>query len=155
MTPRYLVAIQIALVCLLLNSAFADILITKLDDISLSTANTGRDTVLTERFCVASDPVGPYGLIVLGSGENGTFTIQNGPFHIEYEVAYRDRVSGAGFIEVLPGMPVSGFQTRPLRNNQRCTGNAGRLRIIFRKNSINSAVSGRYQGSVQLTVIPE
>lgn len=155
MTRRYLVVIHLALICISLNAAFADILITKLDDISLSTANTGRDTVLTERFCVASDPVAPYGLIVLGSGANGAFTIENGPFQIEYEVAYRDRGSGPGFIEILPGVPVNGFQSRPLRGNQRCPGNAGRMRVIIRKDQINSAVSGLYQGSVQLTVIPE
>ena len=157
MTRRYL---SITFITLLLLShsftiVYADILITKLDDVTLSTANTGRDTVITERFCVASDPVGPYGLIVFGSGDNGAFTIDNGPFQIGYEVAYQDRVTRTGFIEILPGIPVDGFLTRPLRNNQRCTGNAGRLRIIIRKNSINSAAAGLYRGTIQLSVIPE
>ncbi len=137
------------------SNAYADILISKLDDVSISTANTGRDTIITERFCVASDPVGPYGLIVYGSGDNGAFTIDSGPFQVEYEVSYRDRVSGAGFIEILSGVPVSGFLTRPLRNNQRCAGNAGRLRLIIRKNSISSAAAGLYRGTIQLSVIPE
>jgi hypothetical protein len=149
--------LKIISIWLLLSSiaAHADILISKLNDVSISTANTGRDTIISERFCIASDPVGPYGLIAFGSGDNGAFTIDNGPFQIEYEVSYRDRVSSTGFVEIISGVPVGGFLTRPLRNNQRCPGNAGHLRIIIRKNSINSAAAGLYRGAIQLSVIPE
>ncbi len=149
--------LKIISIWLLLSSiaAHADILISKLNDVSVSTVNTGRDTIISERFCIASDPVGPYGLIAFGSGDNGAFTIDNGPFQIEYEVSYRDRVSRTGFIEIISGVPVGGFLTRPLRNNQRCPGNAGHLRIIIRKNSINSAAAGLYRGTIQLSVVPE
>jgi len=154
---HYLFTILFTLIWLLLfySIAYADILITKLDDVTISTANTGRDTIITERFCVASDPVGLYGLIALGSGSNGEFVLENGPFQIDFEVSYRDKVSGGGFVDILPNVPVNGFLTRPLRNNQTCAGNHGRLKIIIRKSSINQAAAGLYRGSIQLSVIPE
>jgi len=137
-------------------NAHADILITKLDDIEVSTqANLARDLVINERLCVASNPVGVYSLIALGDGDNGEFTINNGPYRIDYDVLYRDRRSGGGFTELQAGVPVSGFLTRPLRNARNCQGNAGRLRIIIKKETLNSAVAGRYQGIIQLSVIPE
>ena len=74
---------------LISNTVLSDILITKLDDVNFSTnSNVGRDVVITERLCVASDPVGVYGLTALGSGNNGEFTIANGPFEIEYKMSY-------------------------------------------------------------------
>lgn len=145
--------------CILLaffQNVGADILITKLDDVIISTpANLARDLIVTERLCVASDPVGVYGIIALGSGNNGSFAITNGPYEINYKVSYRDRRSSNRFIQLEPNVPVSGFLTRPLRNSRNCQGNAGRLRIIISKEELNRAVGGRYQGVVQLTVIPE
>ena len=150
----FLFIFVLAFTCLV--SAQADILITKLDDVQVATqANLARDLVINERLCVASNPVGVYGLIALGSGDNGEFTINNGPYHIDYAVLYRDRRSGGGFVELRPGVPVGGFLTRPLRNSRNCQGNAGRLRIIINKETLNSAVAGRYQGVIQLSVIPE
>ena len=146
----------LVLACTFLVNAHADILITKLDDVQVSThANLARDLVINERLCVASNPVGVYGLIALGSGNNGEFTINNGPYNIDYTVLYRDRRSGGGFVELQPGVPVGGFLTRPLRNSRNCRGNAGRLRIVINKETLNSAVAGRYQGVLQLSVIPE
>lgn len=137
-------------------SAHADILITKLDDIQVSTqANLARDLIINERLCVASNPVGLYGLIALGDGENGEFTIGNGPYIIDYDVLYRDRRSSGGFVALQAGVPISGFLTRPLGNANNCRGNAGRLRIIIKKETLNSAVAGRYQGIIQLSVVPE
>ncbi len=136
--------------------AHADILITKLDDIEVSAqANMARDLVINERLCVASNPVGVYGIIALGSGNNGAFTISNGPYDLDYTVFYRDRRSTNQFVELEPGVPVSGFLTRPLRNSRNCRGNAGRLRIIVKREALNSAVAGRYQGIIQLSVVPE
>ncbi len=138
------------------NIVFADILITKLDDVSFATnANVGRDVVITERLCIASNPVSVYGLTALGSGDNGEFSISNGPYKIEYKISYRDRRSGGGFTDLFPGIPVSGFLARPLRNNRTCPGNAGRLRIIIEKESLNKAVAGLYRGVIQLSVVPE
>ena len=143
-------------ISILANSLYADILITKLDDIEVSTqANLARDLVVNERLCIASNPVGTYGIIALGSGESGAFTIDSGPYSLEYTVLYRDRRSGGQFIQLSPGVPVSGFLTRPLRNSGNCRGNAGRLRIIIKKETLNQAVAGRYQGLIQLSVVPE
>ena len=145
-----------SLLFILALNAHADILITKLDDVQVSTqANLARDLVINERLCVASNPVGVYGLIALGDGANGEFTINNGPYSMDYDVLYRDRRSGGGFIELQAGVPVSGFLSRPLRNSNNCQGNAGRLRIVIKKETLNSAAAGRYLGIIQLTVIPE
>tara|TARA_R110002049_G_scaffold13509_3_gene58845 strand:- start:197031 stop:197474 length:444 start_codon:yes stop_codon:yes gene_type:complete len=141
-----------------LNSSvvFPDILISKLDDVSLSTnANVGRDLIITEQLCIASNPVSVYGITALGSGDNGEFVITNGPYEMEYKMSYRDRRSRGGFTDLTPGVPVSGFLARPLRNNRACQGNAGRLRIIIEKNSLNRAVAGLYRGVIQLSVVPE
>ena len=141
---------------LLLKVVHAEILITKLDDINISTSsNLARDLVMTERLCVASNPVGPYGLAVLGSGNNGEFVIENGPYSIRFEVSFRDRVARGGFREVNPGTPLTGLLTRQLRNGNRCPGNASRLRITIPRDVLNSATAGVYQGFLQLTVIPE
>ena len=135
----------------------ADILITKLNDIDISVSGNSfsRDLVVTERFCVASDPVGLYSLVAFGSGDNGEFSINNGPYKINYQITYRDRRSNSGFIELLPGVATGGFLTRPLRGNQNCRGNPGRLRVTILRSSLNSAAAGSYTGSLQLSVVPE
>ena len=149
------------LTCLLLvyslaSTAIADILIAKLDDIEVTTSpGRANDLRVTERLCVASNPVGPYSLEAIGSGTNGSFAILNGPQVIAYELLLRDRRSGGGFRAISPNVPLTGLLTRRLRNNQACPGNAARLRMIIRKEILNGAVSGAYQGSLQLTVIPE
>lgn len=156
---KHLSIIRLAALSLLLlksSAVFSDILITKLDDIGFSTnANVGRDVIITEQLCIASNPVSVYGLTALGSGDNGEFTISNGPYDIKYKMSYRDRRAGGGFTNLQPGIPVSGFLSRPLRNNRACQGNAGRLRIIIEKNSLNGAVAGLYRGVIQLSVVPE
>lgn len=134
----------------------ADILISKLDDITISaSAGQANDIVVTNRFCVASDPVGPYSLEALGSGVNNAFAIQNGPYDILFEVLLRDQRTGGGFRPLVAGVPLTGLLTRPLRRGRRCPGNTARLRIIIRSASLQSAASGFYRGSLQLTVIPE
>ena len=133
----------------------ADILITKLDDISVSISPTrARDMRVTERLCVAGNPVTPYSLEAIGSGPNGEFVIANGPFEISYELFLRDR-PGSGFRSLLPATPLTGLMSRRLRANGRCPGNAARLRMIIRVASFQGAVTGNYRGSLQLTVIPE
>lgn len=139
-----------------ISNSHAEILISNLDNIEVSTsAILSRDLVITERVCIASNPVTTYALIAFGSGEGGLFSIQNGPFSIQYSLSYRDRRSGPGFRELSPSVPLSGFLTRPLGNNQNCRGNAGRVRITISKTSLNSAVAGIYQGSISLVVSPE
>lgn len=139
-----------------ISSSFAEILITNLDDIEVSTsAILSRDLVITEPVCIASNPVTTYALTAFGSGEGGQFSIQNGPFSIQYNLSFRDRRSGSGFSELTPGIPLSGFLTRPLGNSQNCRGNAGRVRITIPKAILNSAVAGSYQGSLSLVVSPE
>lgn len=156
MKPHILWIIALSFYLLIFKSVYADILITKLDDVSVSTnANVGRDVIVTERLCIASNPVSVYGLTALGSGNNGEFVISNGPYDITYKMSYRDRRSSASFTELSPGVPVSGFLARPLRNNRNCSGNAGRLRIVLEKEAINRAVAGIYRGVIQLTVVPE
>ncbi|MFK7793768.1 MAG: hypothetical protein AB8B89_00325 [Gammaproteobacteria bacterium] len=154
--PFFIKFVVLSLLLLKSSVVLSDILITKLDDVSFSTnANVGRDVVITERLCIASNPISVYGLTALGSGDNGEFIISSGPYDIEYKMSYRDRRTGGSFTDLQPGIPVSGFLSRPLRNNRACQGNAGRLRIIIEKNSLNSAVAGLYRGVIQLSVVPE
>ena len=137
-------------------TASADILVAKLDDIEIETApSRGNDLRVTERLCVASDPVGPYSLLVIGDGIDGSFTLRNGPHVIAYGLQLRDRRSGGGFRDITPNVPLDGLLSRQLRNNQSCPGNAARLRMIIRKEALGGALSGTYQGLIQLTVVPE
>lgn len=138
------------------STANADILVAKLDDIEIATT-PGRATDLrvTERLCVASNPVGPYSLLVIGNGVDGSFTLQNGPHIIVYALQLRDRQSDGGFRDIMPNIPLDGLLSRPLRNNQTCPGNAARLRMTIRKEALSGALSGKYQGQIQLTVVPE
>lgn len=138
------------------SQSIAEILISNLDNIEISTSSIlGRDLVITERVCIASNPVTTYMVTAYGSGEGGQFSIQNGPFSIQYLLSYRDRRSGPGFRPIIAGVPLSGFLTRPLGRNQNCRGNAGRVRLTIPKSAINSAVAGRYRGSLSLVVSPE
>jgi hypothetical protein len=136
--------------------ATADILIGKLSDIE-NTVTAGRvnDLIALERFCVASDPPGPYSLLAIGTGNNGEFSIHNGVAGINFELAVRDRPSSRSFREVTSGVPLTGLQSRRLVNNRICTGNAVSIRITIASASIQQAPAGRYLGSLQLTVIPE
>ena len=146
----------ILMLTLLAQSAHADILIAKLDDIEITTTpSRGNDLRVTERLCVASNPVGPYSLLAVGNGVDGSFTIRNGPHAIAYALQLRDRRSGGGFRDLMPNIPLDGLLSRRLRNNQACPGNAARLRMIIRKEALGGALSGQYQGLIQLTVIPE
>lgn len=141
---------------LIMSPVHSDILVAKLDDISVVTnPSRANDLRVTERLCVASDPVGPYSLSATGSGLDGGFSIQNGPYNIGYELFLRDRRSGGGFRALVPNVPLTGLLTRRLRNNQGCPGNAARLRMIIRKETLSGAAAGIYRGSLQLTVIPE
>lgn len=138
------------------STSNADILIAKLDDIEIATApSRANDLRVTERLCVASDPVGPYSLLVIGNGIDGSFTLQNGPHVIAFALQLRDRRSGGGFRDIVPNIPLDGLLSRRLRNNQACPGNAARLRLIIRKEALSGALSGEYQGVIQLTVVPE
>ena len=136
--------------------ASADILIGKLSDIENSvTAGRVNDLTALERFCVASNPPGPYSLLAIGTGNNGDFSIQNGVDSIKFDVAVRDRSSSRSFREITSGVPLLGLQSRRLVNNRICTGNAVSIRVTIASTSIQQAPAGRYQGSLQLTVIPE
>ena len=146
----------VLLILLIGSSANADILIAKLDDIEISTTpGRANDLRVTERLCVASNPVGPYSLLVVGNGVNGSFSLSNGPHTIAYALQLRDRRSGGGFRDIMPNIPLDGLLSRRLRNNQACPGNAARLRMIIRKEALSGALSGEYLGLIQLTVIPE
>ncbi len=149
-------AFGIVISYLAMSQVQSDILVAKLDDITVATnPSRGNDLRVTERLCVASNPVGPYSLSAIGSGPDGGFSIQNGPYSIAYELFLRDRRSGGGFRALAPNIPLTGLLTRRLRNNQGCPGNAARLRMIIRKETLSGAAAGIYQGSLQLTVIPE
>ena len=151
------IGLTFAVTLLFVSSAtHADILIAKLDDITLVTNPTRtNDLRYTERLCVASDPVGPYSLQATGSGPGGEYILQNGPDSIAFILSLRDQRSGREYRTMTPGVPLTGLLTRPLRNNQNCPGNAARLRLIIRKEVLSGSVPGTYQGSLQLTVIPE
>lgn len=134
----------------------ADILVGKLSDIE-ATVTPGRvnDIIAIERFCVASNPIGPYSLLAIGTGNDGDFSIHNGVAFINFEVAVSDRRSSRVFREITSGVPLSGLQSRRLANNRVCTGNAVSIRVNIASESIQQAPVGKYQGSLQLTVIPE
>ena len=134
----------------------ADILVGKLSDIEANvTPGRVNDVTAIERFCVASNPTGPYSLLAIGTGNNGDFSIQNGVAFIDFEVAVRDRRSSRAFREITSGEPLSGLQSSRLANNRVCTGNAVSIRVIIASESLQQAPVGVYRGSLQLTVIPE
>ena len=144
------------LIAYLCTYAYAEILVNKLDDLQASvTSGRQNDLILQERLCVGSNPAGPFSLQILGSGDNGSFSIQNGPNILNYSAFVRDRFSRGRFRNVIPGELMSGFQSRRLRNNETCRGNSTVLRIIFAHEVFQAVPSGIYQGSIQITVIPE
>ncbi len=138
------------------NSLYADILTNKFDDIETSvTPGQVNDLVMTERICVGSNPSGPFSLMAFGSGDGGEFVISNGPINIPYDLFINDRFSRLRFTQVQPGRALSGLQSRSINNAGRCRGNSTGLRVIISSDSLKSAVSGTYQGSLQVMVIPE
>ncbi len=152
----YFISILFVLLNIVFASSNADILVRKLNDIRI-TATPGRvnDISVIERFCVASNPQGPYSLVAIGSGDNGEFTIQNGISDVPYELSVQDRLSSRTFRPLTARIPLPGLQSRRLVNNRRCRGNPARLQLIIRHTLLEQATAGNYQGSLQLTVIPE
>ena len=145
-----------ALYLAVFNTAGADILVNRLNDIEAS-ATPGRqnDLVLDERLCVGSNPPGPYSLQALGSGVNGGFSIHSGPHSLSYNAYIRDQFSRGSFNQLIAGTPLTGLQGRALNPNNRCRGNTTTLRVEFTKEALSSAVAGIYTGTMIITVIPE
>ena len=138
------------------SSADADILTNKFDDIESSvTPGQVNDLVMTERICVGSNPSGPFSLIALGSGDAGAFVITNATHQIPYDLYINDRFSRLRYTQVRPGRALSGLQSRSINNAGRCRGNSTGLRVIISSDTLKSAVSGTYQGNLQVMVIPE
>lgn len=145
-----------SLLLLISSSVYADILTNKFDDVESSvTPGQVNDLIMTERICVGSSPSGPFSLIALGSGDAGEFVISNAANQIPFELHINDRFSRLRFTQVQPGRALSGLQSRSINNAGRCRGNSTGLRVIITSESLKRAVSGIYQGSLQVMVIPE
>lgn len=145
-----------SLLLLISSGVYADILTNKFDDVESSvTPGQVNDLIMTERICVGSNPSGPFSLIALGSGNAGEFVISNATNQIPFDLYINDRFSRLRYTQVQPGRALSGLQSRRINNAGRCRGNSTGLRVIITSDSLKRAISGTYQGSLQVMVIPE
>jgi len=136
----------------------AELTITQLEDVDLGeVAPTVRRIQQRTRFCVSSDPAGPFQLTALGSGAAGAFVLSSGAgvaSEIDYEVYASGRGASRGRA-LVPGVARSGFMARPPRPNGDCRPPLTMMTIVIDPSSVQSAPGGQYSGTLQLTVGPE
>jgi len=130
----------------------AELTITQLEDVDLGeVAPTVRRIQQRTRFCVSSDPAGPFQLTALGSGAAGAFVLSSGA-GVASEIDYEVYASGRALV---PGVARSGFMARPPRPNGDCRPPLTMMTIVIDPSSVQSAPGGQYSGTLQLTVGPE
>ena len=135
----------------------AQLQITELEDIDLGEVVPGAQNVRAQiRFCVVSDPTGPFQITAYGSGSGGTFemTHPSSDHTIDYDV-FIQRSFGLFRRQLQPGIPNTVLFARPADASGRCRPPYLRLLIDVDENTLQRAPGGGYQSILQLTVGPE
>ena len=136
----------------------AELTITQLEDVDLGeVAPTVSRIQQRTRFCVSSDPAGPFQLTAIGIGTAGAFVLTSGAgvgSEIEYQVYASGRGASLGRA-LVPGVARSGFMARPPRADGDCRPPFTMMTIMIDPSSVQGAPGGQYWGTLQLTVGPE
>lgn len=134
----------------------ATIIITDLEDVDFGELPATASQVTERiRICVNSNPAGPYQLTGLGFTGSGAFELSNDAQQtIPYSV-YAGRQRNQLGDPLLAGVPRSGFTARQPRGNNDCTPPWLWITIVVSESALEQAASGRYRGTLQLTVAPE
>lgn len=130
-------------------------IIESLDDLDFGTvAPTIGALKRSTPLCVALDAPGGYRLVAHGSGSAGEFTLQGGTAPLAYRVRYGDQRRGAGRA-LFAGEWVTGFGGQGSTVSGHCRRMNARLWVRLDAPALQSAASGRYRGTLRLTVSPE
>lgn len=134
----------------------ADISITDLRDVNFgSVPPTAGRLVSTMDFCVALDKTGGYGVVALGTGPAGAFTLSNGSRDIPYTLRFSDRPGRPGAV-LTPGIPEMGLRAKKRKNKgDFCNKPSASIELAIESADLQQASSGQYSGTLLLTVTPE
>ncbi|NKB99881.1 MAG: hypothetical protein GKR90_15475 [Pseudomonadales bacterium] len=135
----------------------ASLQITELEDVNFGNVVPDARNVRAQiRFCVVSDPAGPFQITAIGSGAGGRFEMNHPalPNVIDYDV-YIQRIFGLFRRQLQPGIPNTVFYARPRLRNGRCAPPYIGLLVDINEDALSSAPGGDYASILQLTVAPE
>lgn len=139
------------------NAHAATMQIVDLEDVDFGQVQTTA-TKLEQRlrFCVVSDPAGPYQISAYGSGPGGAFvlSVPGLATTIGFD-AYISKQRGRPGDPLVPGVPVTGLSAKPRLRNGRCHPPYVNLLIDINENDLSAAPGGRYAAILQITVAPE
>ena len=151
---------RIVCLCLFTLSSVAQaaqLQITQLEDIDLGAVAPDAQNVRAQiRFCVISDPTGPFQITAYGSGSGGAFEMNHpsSDHTIAYDV-YVQRSFGLFGRQLQPGVPNTVRFARSPGPDGQCRPPYFQLLIDVNENTLQSAPGGSYQSILQLTVGPE
>ena len=150
---RILLQVLIYACILSAHQAAAQIAITGLEDFDFGTITPTTERVRQRaRICVNADPPGPFQIVGTGSGTNGDFHLLSGAGDaIRFDVIVQNR----GRQRLQPGVPTGGLMARAPRRNGGCQPPFTHIIVAVNTADIQAAPGGRYQGNLQLMVVPE
>lgn len=138
------------------TTSLADISVTDLRDIDFGAVPPTAGRLVTRMdFCVSMDRRGNYGVIALGTGPAGAFTLSNGVQDIPFTLRFSDRPGRPGAM-LTPGIPEMGLRA-PRRRNRGgyCNRPSASIELAIAAAALQGASSGQYSGTLVLTVTPE
>jgi len=136
-----------------LNS-FADVKVSNLDDFDFGLYSGFGNLRNDDNVCINAIPLSNYQVTFWGSGASGDFQITNGVNFLEYRVRFNDRARRSGGQRVNPGIPLTG--RRRASDDLDCPGGLNaNINIRFRRQDLQAASPGRYQGILTVTIQPE
>ncbi len=132
----------------------ADVKVSNLDDFDFGLYSGFGNLRNNDNICINAIPVSTYQITFWGSGASGNFQITNGVDSLDYRVRFNDRARTGGGRNVSPGIPLSG--RRRATSSLDCPGGLNaNIHIRFRRQDLQAASPGRYQGTLTVTVVPE
>ena len=145
--------LSIATLCISL-SATADVKVSNLRDYNFGLYPGAGNLRDDKNICINVIPRGRYQVVMFGDGSGGRFEVSNGVNSIPYRVFYNDRPQSTGANRVRPSQVLS--RQRRASDQLDCTdGLNANIRIDLRARDLTSALPGRYQGTLTMTISPE
>lgn len=141
--------------------AHADARITDLADVAFGTISATSDQSISQNVCAFSRTGGFFGgagysVRATGSGSGGAFTLASGAASLAYEVQWADSPNQTSGVSLTAGALSSGFANSAFF--QTCsfqTQGTASLTVVIRGSQLARATAGNYNGTLQITIVPD
>jgi hypothetical protein len=141
--------------------AHADARISNLADMAFGMISATTDQSQSENVCAFSSNGSFFGgrgysVRATGSGSGGAFTLASGAASLPYEVQWADSPNQTSGVSLSSGGLKSGFANSAFFQN--CTFQAqgtASLTVVIRGTQLAAATAGNYNGTLQITIVPE